>query len=113
VKEEDQILNLLENNDSSSHYDRSRNEYLSYKQVSLLSMEKIWNSLIEIFSGKALNVNKNLEEVKKNQLIGILQNILFILHGNTLTLKGLIIKLAYIISTLNIMQDRLESLNEE
>lgn len=28
VKEEDQLLNLLENNESSSHYDSNRNEYL-------------------------------------------------------------------------------------
>lgn len=69
VKEEDQLLNLLENNESSSHYDRNRNEYLSSKQVSLLSMEKFGNSLIEIFPGKTLNVNKNLEEMQKNKLI--------------------------------------------
>ncbi len=31
VKEEDKLLNFLENNESSSHYDRSRNEYLSSK----------------------------------------------------------------------------------
>jgi len=73
VKEEDQILNLLENNESSSHYEHSQNEYHSSKQVSLLYMEKFGNSSIEIFLGKTLNVNENLEEMQKNQLIEILQ----------------------------------------
>ena len=73
VREEDQILNLLENNESSSHYDRSRNEYLSFRQVSLLSMEKFGNSSIEIFPGKTLNINENLEELQKNQLVEVLQ----------------------------------------
>ena len=50
----------------------SRNEYLSYKQVSLLSMEKFGNSSIEIFPGKTLNVNENLEDIQKKQLIEIL-----------------------------------------
>jgi len=72
VKEEDQILNLLENNESSSHYDRSCNEYLSSKQVSFLSMKSFGNSSIEIFPRKTLNFNENLEEVKKIQLIEIL-----------------------------------------
>ena len=72
VREEDQILNLLENSESSSHYDRSRNAYLSSKQVSFFPMEKFGNPLIEIFPGKTLNVNKNLEELQKNQLIEIL-----------------------------------------
>jgi len=72
VRGEDKILNLLENNESSSHYDRSRKEYLSSKQVSLLSMENFGNSLIEIFPGKTLNVNENLEELQKNQLVQVL-----------------------------------------
>jgi hypothetical protein len=36
-------------------------------------MEKFGNSSIEIFPGKTLNVNENLEELQKNQLIEILQ----------------------------------------
>jgi len=52
VKEEDKLLNLLENNESFSHYERNRNEYLSSKQVSSLSMEKFGNSSIEIFPRK-------------------------------------------------------------
>ena len=36
-------------------------------------MEKFGNSLIEVFTGKTLNVNENLEEMQKNQLIEILQ----------------------------------------
>jgi len=35
-------------------------------------MEKFGNSSIEIFPRKTLNVNENLKEVQKNQLIEIL-----------------------------------------
>ena len=63
VNEEHQILSLLENSESSSHYDHSHDEYLSSKQVSLLPMEKFGNSSIEIFLVKTLNFNENLEEV--------------------------------------------------
>lgn len=64
VREEDQILNLMENNESSSHYDRSRIEYLLSRQVSLL-YGKFGNSSIEIFPGKTLNINETLEELQK------------------------------------------------
>lgn len=36
-------------------------------------MEKFGNSSIEIFRGKTLNVNENLENMQKKQLIEILQ----------------------------------------
>jgi len=36
-------------------------------------MEKFGNCSIEIFIGKTLNVNENLKEVQKNQLLEILQ----------------------------------------
>lgn len=83
IREEDQILNILENNESSSHYDHSKNEYLSSRQVSLLSMEKFGNSIIEIFPSKTLNINENLEGLQKNQQIAY-RNILLLLHGNIL-----------------------------
>ena len=55
----------MENNESSSHYDHSQIKYLSSTQVSFLSMEKFGNSSIEIFRGKTLNINENLEELQK------------------------------------------------
>lgn len=63
----------MENNEPSLHYDCSRIECLSYRQISLHSMEKFGNSSIEIFPGKTLNINENLEELQKNQLVEILQ----------------------------------------
>jgi len=39
----------------------------------LCSVEKFGNSLIENFPRKTLNVNENLEELQKNQLVEVLQ----------------------------------------
>lgn len=68
LDEEDQILNLMENNESSSYCESSQSfqeqcniEYLSSRQLSLESMEKIGNSTIGIFLGKTLNMKNNLE----------------------------------------------------
>jgi len=80
IDEEDQILNLMNNNDSSSYFEQEKKfqeqcnvEYLSSHQMDLHSMENFGNSLIEIFPGKTLNINDNLEESQNQQLIKMLQ----------------------------------------
>ena len=80
IDEEYQILNLKNNKDSSSYCERDQGfqeqcnfEYLSSHQMDLHSMEKFGNSLIEFFLGKKLNVNNNLEESQKKELINMLQ----------------------------------------
>ena len=56
IDEEDQILNLMENNESSSYCEKNKSfqeqynvEYLSTHHMDLHSMEKFGNYLIEIF----------------------------------------------------------------
>ena len=68
----------MENNECSYESNQSFQEpcnieYLSSRQLSLHSMEKIGNSLIEIFPGETLNINDNLEESQKKELIKMLQ----------------------------------------
>lgn len=70
----------MNNNDSSSYCGQDENfqeqcnvDYLSSHQMDLHYMEKIGNSLIEIFPGKNLNINDNLEESQKKELIKMLQ----------------------------------------
>eukprot|EP00253_Pinus_taeda_P020317 PITA_20317 len=79
ISEDSQILNTLENFETSSEYDPtqfqmdSNIEYLSSRQMSLYSMEEFGSSNIEIFPGKTLNINKNLEKSQQEELTKILQ----------------------------------------
>eukprot|EP00253_Pinus_taeda_P007304 PITA_07304 len=79
VGEDSQILNTLENFETSSEYDHTQFqldsdvEYLSSRQMSLFSMEKFGSSAIEIFLGKTLNINKNLERSQQGELTKILK----------------------------------------
>eukprot|EP00253_Pinus_taeda_P031731 PITA_31731 len=79
VSEDSQILNTLENFETSSEYDHTQFqldsdiEYLSSRQMSLYSMEEFGSSAIEIFPGKTLNINKNLERSQQEELTKILQ----------------------------------------
>ncbi|MCY6524955.1 hypothetical protein, partial [Actinobacillus pleuropneumoniae] len=60
ISEDSQILNTLENFETSSEYDHkqfqldSDIEYLSSRQMSLYSMEEFGSATIEIFPGKTL-----------------------------------------------------------
>ena len=79
ISEDSQILNTLENFESSSEYkheqfqEESNNEFLSSRQMSLYSMDKFGSSTIEIFPGKTLNINKNLEKYQQEELVKILR----------------------------------------
>eukprot|EP00253_Pinus_taeda_P030398 PITA_30398 len=79
ISEDSQVLNALENFETSSKYDpiqfqlESDIEYLSSRQISLYSMEEFGSSTIEIFLGKTLNINKNLEKSQQEELTKILQ----------------------------------------
>ena len=79
ISEDSQILNTIENFESSSKYDheqfqeKSNVEYLSSRQMSLYSMEEFGSSTIEIFPGRTLNINKNLEKLQQEELIKTLQ----------------------------------------
>eukprot|EP00253_Pinus_taeda_P023379 PITA_23379 len=79
ISEDSQILNTLENFETSSEYDHTQFqldsdiEYLSSRQMSLYSMEEFSSSTIEIFPGKTLNINKNLEKSQQEELTKILQ----------------------------------------
>ena len=78
ISEDSQILNTLENFESSSEYkheqfqEESKIEFLSSRQMSLYSMEEFCSSTIEIFPGKTLNINKNLEKYEKEKMVKIL-----------------------------------------
>ena len=91
ISEDNQILKTLENFETSSEYDHTQFqlnsdiEYLSPRQMSLYSMEEFGSSTTEIFPGKTLNINKNLERSQQEELTRILQNILLHLHGSILT----------------------------
>ena len=64
----------MENCESSHSFQEQCNiEYLSSRQLSWHSMEKFGNYTIEIFQGKTLNINNNLEEFQKKELIKMLQ----------------------------------------
>jgi len=79
VSEDSQILNTLENFETSSEYDHTQFqldsdiEYLSSRQMSLYSMEEFGSSEVEIFPGKTLNINKNLEKLQQEELTKTLQ----------------------------------------
>eukprot|EP00253_Pinus_taeda_P034423 PITA_34423 len=79
ISEDSQILNTMENFETSSEYDHaqfqeiSNIEYLSSSQMSLYSMEEFGSSTIEIFLGMTLNINKNLEKLQQEELTKILQ----------------------------------------
>eukprot|EP00253_Pinus_taeda_P017525 PITA_17525 len=79
IGEDSQILNTLENFETSLEYDHTQFqldsdiEYVSSIQMSLYSMEEFGSSNIEIFPGKTLNINKNLEKSQQEELTKILQ----------------------------------------
>ena len=70
ISEDSQILNTLENFETSSEYDHTQFQldsdikHLSSRQMSLYSMEEFGSSTVEIFLGKTLNINKNLEKLQ-------------------------------------------------
>lgn len=78
ISEDSQILNTLENFESSSEYkhekfqEESNIEFLSSRQMSLYSMDKFGSSTIEIFPGKTLNIKKNLEKFQQEKLVKLL-----------------------------------------
>eukprot|EP00253_Pinus_taeda_P007704 PITA_07704 len=79
INEDIQILNTLENFETSSEYEHTQFqldsdiEYLSSRQMSLYSMEEFGSSTIKVFLGKTLNINKNLEKSQQEELTKILQ----------------------------------------
>lgn len=79
ISEDSQILNTMENFESSREYEhdqfqeKSNIEYLSSRQMSLYSMEEFGSSTVEIFPGKTLNINNNLEKLQQEKLIKTLQ----------------------------------------
>eukprot|EP00253_Pinus_taeda_P031339 PITA_31339 len=79
ISEDSQILSTLENFETFSEYDPTQFQldsnigYLSSRQMSLYSMEEFNSSTIEIFPGKTLNINKNLEKSQHEELTKILQ----------------------------------------
>lgn len=87
--EEEQILNSIEKNEQYLYYENSQTfqekfniEYLLSRQMYLHCMENFGNSLIEIFPGTTLNINENLEELQRNQLVETLKkNIFFLCIG--------------------------------
>src|ERR1700733_1527298 len=74
ISEDSQILNTLENFEPSSEYDSTQFqldsdiECLSSRQMYLFSMEEFGSSTIEIFPGKTLNINRNLERSQQEKL---------------------------------------------
>ena len=44
--------------------EKSNTEYFSSRQMSLYSMEEFGSSTIEIFPGRTLNINNNLEKLQ-------------------------------------------------
>ena len=79
IREDSQILNTMENFESSPEYEhdqfqeKSNIECFSSRQMSLYSMEEFRSSTIEIFPGRTLNINNNLEKLQKEKLIKTLQ----------------------------------------
>jgi len=79
ISEYSQILNIMENFESSPEYEhdqfqeKSNIEYLSSRQMSLYSMEEFGSSTVEIFQGKTLNTNNNLEKLQQEKLLKTLQ----------------------------------------
>ena len=57
--------------------------------MSLYSMDKFGNSSIEIFPGKTLNINKNLEKSQQEGLIKILQRHYFSYAWEYTDMKGI------------------------
>ena len=79
ISEDSQILNTLENFETSSEYDHTQFqldsdiECLSSREMSLFSMEEFGSFAIEVFPRKTLNINKNLEKSQHEELTKILQ----------------------------------------
>eukprot|EP00253_Pinus_taeda_P030524 PITA_30524 len=79
ISEDSQILNTLENFEPSSEYDSTQFqldsdiECLSSRQMAIFSMEEFGSFSIEIFPGKTLNINRNLESSQQEKLTKLLQ----------------------------------------
>ena len=79
ISEDSQILNTLKKFEIPLEYDSTQFqldagiEYLSSRQMSLFSMEEFGSSTVEIFPGKTLNINKNLERLQQEELTKLLQ----------------------------------------
>ena len=80
MDEEDQLINLINNKDYSSYYEKDQNfqeqcniEYLSCHQMAFHFIKAIVNSQVEIFPSKTLNINNKLKEFQKRKLIKMLQ----------------------------------------
>ena len=79
ISEDSQILNIMENFESSPEYEHeqfqeiSSIEYLSSRQMSLYSMEEFGSSTIKIFPRRTLNINNNLEKLQRENLFKTLQ----------------------------------------
>ena len=53
--------------------EKSNIEYLSSRQMSLYFMEEFGSSTIEIFPGRTLNINNNLDKLQQEKIINTLQ----------------------------------------
>ena len=79
VSEDSQILNIMENFESSPEYEHDQFqekfniEYFSSRQMSLYSMEEFGSSIIEILPGRTLNTDNNLDKLQQENLIKTLQ----------------------------------------
>eukprot|EP00253_Pinus_taeda_P034739 PITA_34739 len=95
ISEDSKILNTLENFETSSEYDhaqfqeKSNVEYLSSSQMSLYSMEEFGSSTIEIFPGRTLNINKNLEKLQQEELTKTLQKYFVAFAWEYTDMKGI------------------------
>jgi len=75
ISEDSQILNTMENFESSPEYEhdqfqeKSNIEYLSSRKMSLYYMEEFGSFIVEIFPGKTLNISNNLEKLQQEKLI--------------------------------------------
>ena len=70
----------MENNESPSYFENNQIfqekcniKYLSSHQMTLHSMEKFGNSLIDFFLGKTLNINDIIKEYQNKELVKMLQ----------------------------------------
>eukprot|EP00253_Pinus_taeda_P007361 PITA_07361 len=95
VSKDSQILNTLENYETSSEYDHTQFqldsdiEYLSSRQMSLYSMEEFGSFAIEIFPGRTLNINKKLGKLQQEELAKILQKHSIAFAWEYIDMKGL------------------------
>eukprot|EP00253_Pinus_taeda_P014076 PITA_14076 len=98
VSEDSQVLNTLENFETSSEYGHTQFqldsdiEYLSSRQMSIYSTEEYGSSAVEIFPSKTLNINKNLEKLQQEELTKILQKKYATFAWEYTDMKGDVIK---------------------